>query len=280
MSRSYEVKFHRAEQHFNHACEVISDYVARKPYVIAKKEEPEALRRLWEITLTEAIPTDLAPTVGDCIHNLRAVLDNWVHEFSTSEAGKPTRDASFPILKNEADWNVGPCGSRKHSGAFRVRGLPQPVQTVIKSYQSFDTSFTVPAFQRSQLRTLHQLDIRDKHQALNVVAANMDVVGWGEPDGRVGSVRHRIFPGMLELHTPKPMLLIEFPNRAYFDMSVYPSADFQVVLVDEKPEGWPVPELVQVLGGFLNTVAYALRLLSVAHETGKSPFIPIPPGSE
>jgi len=280
MSSSYKVKLSRAEKHLQDVREAVSDYVAGKPYLITEEEEPKALRRMWRITLTKPIPPDIAPAVGDCIHNLRSVLDNWVHEFSTSEAGCPVRDTGFPILKDEPNWDVGPCGSRKDSGAFRVRRLPEAVQTVIKAYQPFDNSLTVPAHIRTELRRLHLLDIRDKHQALNVVAANMDVIGWGVPEGTTGGIGHRVFREMLELNTPKPMLLIKFANRAEFDVSVNPSADLQVVLIDEEPRWWPPPELTVILEGFSRSVAHAIRLLNFAYETGKSPFIPVEPSSE
>lgn len=209
------------------------------------------------------------------------MLDNWVHEFSTEAVGQPVHDTGFPILKEEASWHVGPCGSGKDSGSFRIRRLPDAVKTVIKAAQPFETSLTPISSQRTALRRLHLLDIRDKHQALNVVTANMDVVGWGVPEGTTGDVRYRIYRGeVLELHTPKPILLVELPNRSYFDMSVHPSADFQVVLLDEISEAWPIPGLSNVLGGFLNAVAYLIHLLNFARETGKAPLFPIEPGSE
>jgi hypothetical protein len=280
MSRSYEIKLNRAEKHFQEVRKAVGDYVASKPYRVSKEEEPKSLRRQWNITLTKSIPSEVAPMVGDCIHNLRSVLDNWIHEFSTAEAGHPVSDTGFPILKDEANWDVGPSGGRKDSGAFRVRRLPEPVKAVVKTYQPFDKSLTVPSFQRSQLRRLHVLDIRDKHQALNVVAANMDVIGWPVPMGTSGDVKHRVFREVLELNAPKPMLLIEFRTRTDFDVSVNPNADFHVILMDGESEGWPRPELIVVLGGFLNTVAYAIRLLNFAYETGQSPFVPIEPSSD
>jgi hypothetical protein len=278
MSRSYEIKLNRAKEHLDKVRETVADYVASKPYRITEETQPEALRRIWHITLTEPIPSNVAPAVGDCIHNLRSVLDNWVHEFSTTEAGRPVRDTGFPILKEEADWNKGPCGSRKDSGAFRIRRLPDAVKTVIKAAQPFETSLTPLVSHRHALRRLHMLDIRDKHQTLNVVTANMDVIGWAVPEG-TGATKHRVFPVFLELNTPQPMLLIEFATLVDFDVSVYPSADFQVVLIDEEAGGWPPMELVAELAWFSNAVSYVTYFVNRAYETGDPPFVPIEPSS-
>jgi hypothetical protein len=277
---SYEIKLNRAEKHLQDVRKVIADYVASEPYRVAKEEEPEALRGIWNITLTEPIPADVAPTVGDCIHNLRSVLDNWVHEFSAAEAGRDVRDTGFPILEDKANWDVGPCGGRKNSGAFRVRRLPEAVKTVIEACQPFENSLTMSAFQRTELRRLHLLDIGDKHQALNVVTASMDVIGWAVPEGTSGDTSHLVYREVLELNTPKPMLLIEFPTREEFDVSVYPSSDLRVVLMDEEAHWWPPTELTVVLGGFFNVVSFVIHLLNSAYETGESPFVPIEPSSE
>jgi len=140
MSRSYEIKLNRSEKHLHDVRKAVSDYVARESYRVTEEEEPRALRRTWKITLTEPIPPDVAPMVGDRIHNLRSVLDNWVHEFSTTEAGHPVRDTGFPILKEEVNWDVGPCGSGKDSGTFRMRRLPEAVKTVVRANHRLRTA--------------------------------------------------------------------------------------------------------------------------------------------
>jgi hypothetical protein len=270
MSHSYEIKLSRAEKHFQDVRKVVSDYVSSEPYLITNEDEPQKLQRMWNITLTQPIPSEVAPAVGDFIHNLRSVLDNWVHEFSAAEAGYPVSDTGFPIFNEEANWD---------KGASRVRALSENVKAVIKAYQTFETSLTVPMFHRTELRRLHLLDIRDKHQALNVVTANMDVIGWPVPEGSSGGLKHHVFREVLELGRPKPMLLIEFPNRADFDVGVNPNADLQVVLIDEEADWWPPTELTVDLGGIFNAVSYAIHLLNFAYETGRSPF-PSSPSSE
>lgn len=54
-------------------------------------------------------------------------------------------------------------------------------------------------------------------------------------------------------------------------MSVEPSADLHVILVEKEAQRGPV---VEVLLGYASPVEWVIRLMEFAYQTGKSPIIP------
>jgi hypothetical protein len=278
MATSWEIKLGRFNKHLDDVKRAAANYLAEKPYVLTKQEDAERLRKTWTITLTKPVPDGIPAMLGDALHNLRSVLDNWVFELSTSPEGVTKSKTGFPVLANESEWGPGSCCRNDH-GAHRIRGLPDPMKAVVEMYQPFNSDNVLGDNVRYNLRTLHLLDIRDKHQTLNVVAANVDMGWWTVADPSIQQIGRFVLKGLLELNTPTTFLVLDFPTRRDFEVSVEPYPMMEVVVAEERTQRWEQPgeEIGSFLDALYNSVTW---IIGSAHQAVQPPLIPEPPGAE
>jgi hypothetical protein len=284
MSHAYERRWQRFHHNLTDAKRLVSDYLGGKPYLLTPEEDRKRLRVGWAITLTGAIPDELGPVVGDCIHNLRTTLDNWVYEFSSGSEGQPLTKTGFPVLSNESDWDGGKCCRHDH-GAQRVRGLgnrdepDDPTRAFIRSCQPFSTGPSWMDHIRENLYALNKLDNRDKHMTLNLLTAYVDFPWWSQNEA---AGRQRIigtpFSGLLELNTPQPLLTLQFESQDAFDVGVNTDITLQVVLAEKETQRWePGQEVI----GFLESLSHSVEwVLSSLNGTLQSQIVEQPPGAE
>lgn len=118
----------------------------------------------FEVRLPEP-PAAIGPIVGDCLHNLRSVLDYLVWQMVRSNPpNTPSKSNMFPICQSIEAF------ARQLKGE-RLAGVPERGVAVIKSLQPFDSP-------EHPLALLDSLYNADKHRDLNFavsVASDMDV---------------------------------------------------------------------------------------------------------
>lgn len=259
MRTSYEIKLDRFDKHRHDVKSALADYLADKPYLLTHEKDDKRQRIVWTITLTKPVPFEIGGMVGDAIHNLRSTLDNWVFEFSAGPKGEPLSKTGFPIFTDEKDWVKGTCCRNDH-GSHRIRGLPNPLKAIVEACQPFKREPTWMDHIRDGLRTIHELDIRDKHQRLNIVAANVDMGYWTQPEGVGEQIGRFILKGLLELDTPATFLVLDFPTLHDFEMGVHPYPMLEVVVAEERTQRWEQPgqEVVSFLDSLYGSVAWIL----------------------
>jgi hypothetical protein len=119
--------------------------------------------------------------VGDCVHNMRAALDQLAWQLDSAPTTGPG-GTTFPIyIKEPKSW---PTPS--------VARMPAAAQPIIEGLQPYNEP-TPDRIERHPLATLHALDISDKHHVL--IAAVGKVAGdsvAGLPFG--SSMESAVFP--------------------------------------------------------------------------------------
>lgn len=156
------LKIWRAKQHLESLTREIRTYLARKPAYtnIRQADEKPAGMVAYETFLTEPIPVDLAPIVGDIVHNLRTSLDLLASELVRMN-GKSDDGVYFPFAKDVKELEA----------AIKDKKVNRASADVVDLIRSFEPYIGGNA----DLRGIHDLDIIDKHQALIPAAGRIKV---------------------------------------------------------------------------------------------------------
>jgi hypothetical protein len=121
----------------------------------------------YKVTYLEVLdqpPAHLSLIIGDCIHNLRAALDNLALELAAAHMGARltksiAEDSGFPIFAtNRADTP-----KELHK---RLRGVDPRAKAIIEGLQPYERK---NKFRGDYLWQLHWLDIEDKHRLPHIV---------------------------------------------------------------------------------------------------------------
>ena len=148
------LKIARARRHIGELDRLVADYLGRSPVTIVVEECPWPMlvpTDSWIARINEPVPTDLAPVIGDAIHNLRTALDLLANDL-VRLAGENTKGVYFPFAEHES--GLQDQIKRKNfslAGAKAVELLKK-----LRPYRGGTIG----------LRGLHDLDVMDKHQAL------------------------------------------------------------------------------------------------------------------
>ena len=156
------LKLKRAQKHI-HDFEAAAGVFLEDAYVIGTK--PNSKLPDWTtyyIKEAHPIPPYLSLFAGDCIHNLRSVLDHlvWrlVEAYGVMQPGDHTAFPIFDVCQKTSKIDTAKSLARKiqgvHPDAEKAIGLLQP-------YKSGDM----------MLWHIHQLDIMDKHKLILEVAS-------------------------------------------------------------------------------------------------------------
>jgi hypothetical protein len=224
---SYVLKLERAGRHFEEMEAAVGDFLERgnKPYEVRedRTSKPGKLR-LW-LTLRAEPPDTITLAAGDAIHNARSALEHFVYELSSKRESNPP-DTGFPIHSYPESWDRRDRRGRlvSNSGQYLTRLLPDEAQRLIEDWQPWKGHDPL-RWPREKLKTLHALDVADKHKKLNLAVAYLGPSPFGtyspEPMPNVEAVH----AGPLQLNTPALMLqLASVPTR-----SVHPVPMLDVV---------------------------------------------------
>lgn len=165
------LKIGRAEEHANTFYRELKTWVDGDPYVIRRKLNADGSRHSLVVEDIKTEPTldRWGLILGDCIHNLRSTLDNFVYALAIHETGQdPPADKKilqFPITDKPEDFP---------KQLWRLKSLSAHMQAAIERVQPYNRRHpSLPPL----LALLRDLDDFDKHRLLNVVIFQ---VGEGE----------------------------------------------------------------------------------------------------
>jgi hypothetical protein len=146
-----KLKLERAAYHIQEMEAVLRAYVSRDPYRLVGEIHAETKLRRIVFRVREPLPPGIPTVVGDAIHNLRSALDIMLCDMAALE-GDHSRKARFPFWRD-------PSGEKKALERIATLG-PRGKRIVhaIKRNKGIDDT----------LRSLHDLDVRDKHQLILV----------------------------------------------------------------------------------------------------------------
>jgi len=212
-----DLKFQRAEGHLRDLNASVDAYRSGGRFWV--EQQVGATPNSTELVLRLVTPPPLeswALILGDCIHNLRSALDQLAWELDSA----PTTGrggTSFPIhTSRPTPWPTG-----------TVSRMPALAQSIIEALQPFNEP-TVDRIERHPLRTLHALDIVDKHHALIRAASKVagDTIA-GLPFG--ASIESAIFPPFVD---GSRIATVTWPKESPIP-SLSADVSFDVVLVDQ-----------------------------------------------
>lgn len=163
---SVNLKIQRAEHHLNCLHEMGREFAAKKPYSSDPEPDPGIPKRFnYPAKVKEQPPPEYSTVVGDCVHNLRAALDNLAHALAVRHSGSPPpyeREIAFPIRDS-----LGKFPSIADTGHV-LGGMPLAARTLIEGLQPYHRRHDP---HNHPLARLRDLDDFDKHRVLHVVNA-------------------------------------------------------------------------------------------------------------
>src|SRR5580658_7146500 len=105
---SVDSKMIRAHEHIEALDRACMQYLASIKINLYIKTAPH-LPSPWLVAVANDYipPIALSAILGDCVHNMRATLDNLVCGLArTQDRFWTCKDTAFPYTQNEADWNA------------------------------------------------------------------------------------------------------------------------------------------------------------------------------
>lgn len=150
-----KLKIVRAKSHIRELENQIIDYIKSKPLKVVVESEDGSTNHLWTLRVKYDIPIIFAAIIGDVIHNLRASLDLLATEL-VEHAGQDAKNVYFPF-GNDSN------GLEEMIKKRRIDKAGQGVVDIVRELQPYTGG-------NKLLRSLHDLDITDKHKSLVPVA--------------------------------------------------------------------------------------------------------------
>lgn len=93
------LKVDRAKKHVNDLNQLVTEYLAAKPFRLRIKQSANPPERLIYVQTHPSLAEDLALIVGDAVHNLRTALDHLCYGMVGDKAKRPG-GVGFPFAKD------------------------------------------------------------------------------------------------------------------------------------------------------------------------------------
>ena len=155
---SIDAKMIRAHEHLEVFGREVHDYLSTIKITMVLKTAPTEPHPWLVIWANDYIPPmRLSVLLGDCVHNMRAALDNLICGLARTVDPRCTcKGTAFPFRQSEADWDA--------NFERDLAGVPSDAQDIIKTLQPWHD-------QASPLIMLNRLSNTDKHRACNLTLA-------------------------------------------------------------------------------------------------------------
>lgn len=218
------LKLDRAEAHVHTVREQIVAFRERQPAPFGFRSERtpgpgNSVEYVLYAVVRELPPRELAPIIGDAIHNMRSALDHLVYELAPPKARKRGR-TQFPIFTDECQFKV--------RGIPMIAGILGAERTLIERVQPYAAS-SPPC--NDPLAILSKLSNLDKHRLLVpiIAAVNTRDVWVGTTNARL-RFTHVEF-GPVE-HDTRIVAFTARPEDPSNEMLVEPTSGLELQLRD------------------------------------------------
>lgn len=172
------VRLNRAIEHANCFSQEVERFLRSDPFGAATETYEDNGRQCLRFVfkVRQLPPKTLGVITGDCIHNLRATLDNIVwglgQIYPSADTSAKNDKLSFPVCTTRADYI-----KRLKEPAWKgINSFPGSAQALIESLQPFN-----PSREAHLLSVLHGLWNLDKHRSPNfmgMAAAGVSISGY------------------------------------------------------------------------------------------------------
>src|SRR3569833_473841 len=160
--RPVRLKLDRAKRHVDNLQREANAFLAKKPYVLVVREDPNLGEGAITIEQKESIPEAIPLILGDAVHNARSALDILAFGLVGGRAPKPW-EVQFPFTRNPANL---------HSTIVQrqINLAGDAVCAAVKALEPYPGG-------KHGLYELHALDIADKHKIIIVGHRSADLTG-------------------------------------------------------------------------------------------------------
>jgi hypothetical protein len=218
------LKLDRANTHIETLREMIRSFREGNPPPFGFRTEKTArpdksVEYVLYAIVREAPPRELAPVIGDVIHNIRSALDHLVYELAPPKSRK-SRKTQFPIFSDEREF--------KEKSPEMLAGITGNERTLIERVQPYN-AMNPP--RHDPLAILNKLSNLDKHRLLvPVVAAVSATDSWVASDN--AEITWDFIAADPVAHDAKLVAFTAVPRDSSGDMVVDPSSGLQIELRD------------------------------------------------
>jgi hypothetical protein len=239
-----QAKLDRSDELLKELVDEVSSFLEAEPYAVTwevLKCAGEPVQRVARLVERVGPPLRLSVIIGDVLHNLRSALDQMTWDLAKTHSGTPPGGTEFPVFWDEARFRArNSLGNPvRGSGIFKIRGIALPAQRIIEKLQPYHREEPLS----HPLYVLHQLNVIDKHRAINLAAAL--VAGVRQPargDQRI----QLFFSGPL---AGGEEILREPAVEAFSDWDF----GFNVGLRETGATGWPISDVLTRLLRYVRT---------------------------
>jgi hypothetical protein len=171
-------RIERAKEHFHNLSSEYSAFMELEPYGVTSYENPPPGDHIYLARVSREPPTRWGVIAGEIVHHLRAALDHLAWQLVLEGGGTPKTGAGgtgFPISRTAKEF--------KANGRRKVEGAREDTLASIENIQPYQGRDSADGH---LLWVLHQLDIRDKHQVLNLAVGivKSGYVKYTDPAGK------------------------------------------------------------------------------------------------
>jgi hypothetical protein len=167
----FQLKMERARLHLENLDFAVQKWLDVHSDLVREETDPETGDGLVVVDAPAVLPADAISLIAaDCVHNLRAALDQLVFALAWSHTAGPlaekvAQDCEFPIY--------GPRAPKASDLRKRIGAINPDAQHIIEDLQPHHAG---DAFPREKLWILNQLWNLDKHRALPMTAFGQKAV--------------------------------------------------------------------------------------------------------
>ncbi len=149
-------------------------WLKERPYRTWTEPNADGTRKLFFVEVLDQPPPHLSLIIGDCLHNLRAALDNLAFELAIAHKGEPLSstiagNSEFPIFASE--------NLKKFDEM--LGGVHPSAKAEIEGLQPYNRGHK---FRNDPLWKLNKLSILDKHRLPHVVLFALASISYFVPD--------------------------------------------------------------------------------------------------
>jgi hypothetical protein len=166
-----KLKIERAKQHVNDLHSRFIDFSASDYYSFGIEKDVHSGKSFLKFEVTKPLPSDVAPIIGDALHNLKSALDLAVNDIVFLKLGRYDAHTRFPFREIRNELEVAIKGALITQASKAISDL---IVNVVKAYKGGNDA----------LWTLHELNILDKHRLLLPVIHVGVLHGVGLEDDR------------------------------------------------------------------------------------------------
>lgn len=228
MFEDCDIKLDRARAHIDELARLIDEHHARHPAVVeARYDDSGSLAHLG--VSVKSLPRSVSALIGDAVHNLRTSLDILAVQL-VNRVSPGTRGVHFPFAIDAVRLEEMIVSKRfDRAGADTV--------ALLRKWQPFSGG-------NIDLRGLHDLDLRDKHNAIIPVATMVSTpeVMADTTDFDSGVVRIKLVEGssptieqLFPDDTPFAGAEVVGTLRRLHEMATAIVSDFRGIIPEAKP---------------------------------------------